>query len=165
MRSLDGGVEINIAPQGDNTVADLVAIQQLLARYCFAHDSQDPEMLATTFAKDAQLMGLQGRDNIAARYAEGYKTLSARRRHVLTNFILLEDGETEALVQSYITLYLIKGEQLELHLIGVYRDRVVLEDGQWRILTREATMDTPYNPGDTKPAAPGTYAGSEPRQG
>lgn len=144
-------------------MADLAAIQQLLSKYCFAHDSQDPEMLATTFAKDAQLMGITGREAIAARYAEGYKNLSARRRHVLTNFLILEDGDTEALVQSYITLYLIKGEQLELHLIGVYRDRVVFEDGAWRILTREATMDTPYNPGDTKPAAPGTYAGSAPR--
>jgi hypothetical protein len=141
-------------------MADLVAIQQLLSKYCFAHDSQDPEMLATTFAKDAQLMGLQGRETIAARYAEGYKNLTARRRHVLTNFLILEDGETEAVVQSYITLYLIKGEQLELHLIGVYRDRVIVEDGEWRILTREATMDTPYNPGDARQAAPGTYAGN-----
>ena len=145
-------------------MADLVAIQQLLARYCYAHDSQDPEALAQTFAKDAELMGLKGRETIAARYGEGYKTLTKRRRHVLTNFILLEDGETEALVQSYITLYLIDGEQLELHLIGVYRDRVILEDGEWRILTREATMDTPYNPGDTKPASPGTYQGSQPQR-
>jgi len=145
-------------------MADLAEIQQLLSRYCFAHDSQDPEMLATTFATNAKLMGIEGRENIAARYAEGYKQLTARRRHVLTNFLILEDGEDEALVQSYITLYLIKGEQLELHLIGVYRDRVVKEDGEWRILTREATMDTPYNPGDTKPAGAGTYAGSAPRQ-
>jgi hypothetical protein len=83
---------------------------------------------------------------------------------VLTNFILLEDGDEQAVVQSYITLYLIKGEQLELHLIGVYRDTVVLEDGEWKILTREATMDTPYNPGDTTPAAPGTYQASEERR-
>ena len=41
-------------------MADLVAIQQLLARYCFAHDSQDPEMLATTFAKDIRLLGEHG---------------------------------------------------------------------------------------------------------
>lgn len=141
-------------------MADLVAIQQLLSRYCFAHDSQDPEMLATTFAEDATLMGIQGRDNIAARYAEGYKNLTARRRHVLTNFILLEDGDERAVVQSYITLYLIRGEQLELHLIGVYRDTVVLEGGEWKILTREATMDTPYDPGDARSASPGTYAGS-----
>ena len=138
-------------------MADLAAIQQLLSRYCFAHDSQDPEMLATTFAKNATLLGITGRDEIAARYGEGYKNLTARRRHVLTNFLILEDGDERAVVQSYITLYLIRGEELELHLIGVYRDEVIVEDGEWKILTREATMDTPYNPGDTKPAAPGTY--------
>ncbi|HEY3485565.1 MAG TPA: nuclear transport factor 2 family protein [Ilumatobacteraceae bacterium] len=138
-------------------MADLAAIQQLLSRYCFAHDSQDPEMLATTFAKNATLLGITGRDEIAARYAEGYKNLTARRRHVLTNFLILEDGDERAVVQSYITLYLIRGDELELHLIGVYRDEVIVEDGEWKILTREATMDTPYNPGDNKPAAAGTY--------
>jgi len=138
-------------------MADLAAIQQLLARYCFAHDSRDPEMLATTFAKDASLVGEHGRDAVVARYAEGYKHLTARRRHVLTNFIVLEDGDTEAVVQSYITLYLIRDDTLELHLIGVYRDRVIIEDGEWKILTRDATMDVPYNPGDTRPAAAGTY--------
>jgi len=139
-------------------MADLAAIQQLLSRYCFAHDSQDPEMLATTFAKDATLLGITGRDEIAARYADGYKHLTARRRHVLTNFLILEDSDERAVVQSYITLYLIRGEELELHLIGVYRDEVIVEDGEWKILSREATMDTPYNPGDTQPAAPGTYS-------
>lgn len=138
-------------------MAELAAIQQLLARYCFAHDSQDPEMLATTFAKNATMMGINGRDEIVAKYAEGYQSLSARRRHVLTNFIILEDGDDRAVVQSYITLYLIRGDELELHLIGVYRDTVVVEDGEWKILTREATMDTPYNPGDTAKAAAGTY--------
>lgn len=138
-------------------MADLVAIQQLLSRYCFAHDSQDAAMLASTFASDAHFMGKHGRDAIAARFAESYKTLTARRRHVLTNFLILEDGETEALVQSYITLYLIKDEQLELHLIGVYRDRVIIEDGEWKILTREATMDTPYRPPDKSGAKSGTY--------
>ena len=139
-------------------MADFVAIQQLLARYCFAHDSQDPEMLATTFAKDVVLLSEYGRDAVVARYAEGYKHLTARRRHVLTNFIMLEDGENEAVVQSYITLYLIRGDTLELHLTGVYKDHVIVEDGEWRILGREATMDVPYNPGDTQPAAAGTYS-------
>lgn len=138
-------------------MADFIAIQQLLNRYCFAHDSQDPVALAKTFAKNAELMGITGRDEIAARYGEGYKHLSKRRRHTLSNFILLEDGEDRAVMQSYITLYLIENEQITLHLTGVYRDTVVLEDGEWLIQTREATMDVPYNPGDTTPAAAGHY--------
>lgn len=145
-------------------MADASAIQQLLARYCWAHDSQDPVMLATTFAKDAEMMGLKGRDEIAARFAAGYPNLTARRRHMLTNFLIIEDGEDRAVVQSYLTLYLIRGDELETHLTGVYRDTVVKEDGEWKIFTREATMDTPYDPGDTKPAGAGTYQGSQPQR-
>lgn len=138
-------------------MADLGAIQQLLVRYCWAHDSQDLALLGSCFADDVQLLGARGREEVVSRYAAGYAALTARRRHVLTNFLLLEDGDSEALVQSYITLYLIRGEELELHLTGVYRDRVVFEDEGWRILAREATMDVPYRPGDVPSAPAATY--------
>jgi len=140
-------------------MADLLAIQQLLARYCWNHDSQNPEGVAACFTKDATFLGVTGRDKIAERMGKGYKSLTARRRHVLTNFIMLEDGETEAVVQSYITLYLIKGEELELHLIGVYRDHVQIEDGEWKISHRDATMDVPYQPGDRARAEAKDYPG------
>jgi hypothetical protein len=132
-------------------VADLLEIQQLLYRYCYAHDSRNEEMLRSCFAKDAELLGAKGRDNIVATFTNGYKQLTSRRRHVLTNSFLVQDGEDEAVVQSYITLYLIDGEHLSLHLIGVYRDHVIKEDGEWKILSREAEMDVPYTPGDVKP--------------
>jgi len=32
----------------------------VLFRYCYAHDSQDTEMLRTVLAKDASLLGQQG---------------------------------------------------------------------------------------------------------
>jgi hypothetical protein len=129
-------------------MADLQAISRVLYRYCYAHDSRDVEMLASTFAKDVELLGQKGRDAVAAVYANGYKTLTAQRRHVLSNIMLLEDGDDRAVVQSYITLYLIRDGKLEVHLSGIYRDHVVIEDGEWKILTREAQMDSPYNPGD-----------------
>jgi len=132
-------------------VADLLEIQQLLYRYCYAHDSRNEEMLRSCFAENAELLGSKGRDNIVATFMNGYKQLTSRRRHVLTNSFLLQDGEDDAVVQSYITLYLIEGEQLSLHLIGVYRDHVIKEDGEWKILGREAEMDVPYTPGDVKP--------------
>ena len=58
-------------------------------------------------------------------------------------------------MQSYVTLYLIDGDHEEFHLTGVYRDHVVLEDGGWKIRTREAEMDVPYNPGDAPAALTG----------
>lgn len=138
-------------------MADYAQVAQLLIRYCAAHDSRNVEMLKSTFASDIELMGIQGRDAVAERYAAGYQQLTKQRRHILTNIFIVEDGEEEALVQSYITLYLIDEGQLELHLTGVYRDRVVLEEGEWKIRSREATMDVEYNPGDAKAAPAATY--------
>jgi hypothetical protein len=140
-------------------MADLVEIQQLLSRYCWAHDSQDIEALASCLSKDVTLFGVTGRDVVVGYYREGYKQLTARRRHVLSNFIMIEDGEDEAVVQSYITLYLIRDDKLELHLTGVYRDYVVREDGAWRIKGRDATMDVPYDPGDAARAPAANYPG------
>lgn len=132
-------------------MADLADLQQLLARYCWAHDSRDPEMLATCFTEDVKLLGAEGRDAVVARYAKSYAKLTKQRRHVLSNFLILQDGDDEAVVQSYITLYLIQDDRLELHLTGVYRDHVVRQDGVWKIKGREAVMDVPYNPGDLQP--------------
>ena len=120
-------------------------------------------MLGDCFAADVELLGAKGRQAVVDRYATGYQHLTKQRRHVLTNVFIVEDGEEEALVQSYITLYLVDEGRLELHLTGVYRDRVVREDGKWRIRTREATMDVEYNPGDTTPAPAATYEGSSAR--
>lgn len=105
-------------------------------------------MLASCFAKDVSLLGVEGRDAVVEAYTAGYKLLAARRRRILTNVFMVEDGEEEAVVQSYVTLYLIRDDALEVHLTGVYRDHVVLEDGQWKIKGRDATIDVPYNPGD-----------------
>ena len=77
-------------------MADLLVIQQLLARYCFAHDSRDLEMLAGCFTADVSLLGAEGREAVVARYARGYEQLTKRRRHVLSNFIVLEDGDDHA---------------------------------------------------------------------
>jgi 3-phenylpropionate/cinnamic acid dioxygenase small subunit len=144
-------------------LADYAAIAQLLYRYCAAHDSRDLEKLGECFASDVELLGARGRQAVVDRYASGYQHLTKQRRHILTNVFIVEDGEEEALVQSYITLYLIHEGQLQLHLTGVYRDRVVIEDGQWRIRSRQATMDVEYNPGDTAPAKAATYESSAAR--
>lgn len=138
-------------------MADYSEIAQLLYRYCAAHDSRNLEMLGSCLASDVELLGAKGRDEVVDRYRTGYQHLQFQRRHVLSNVFIVEDGDEQALVQSYITLFLVKEGRLETHLTGVYRDTVVREDGQWRIRSREATMDVEYNPGDTSPAPAATY--------
>ncbi len=133
-------------------------IQQLIYRWAWGHDSHDPDLVATTFAKEAEAMGASGRDAIGNVYREAYKIKSAQRRHALTNFLVLEDGDEKMVVQHYLTLYIIRGKTVELHLTGVYRDTVVLEDGEWKIFARTTILDAPNDPGDLPLKNPaGTY--------
>lgn len=140
-------------------MADYGEIQQLLAKYCFAHDERDLDMLASCFASDVSMMGVAGRDNVVAAYGAGYQQLTIKRRHVISNIFIVEDGDERAVVQSYITLYLVHDDQLSLHLTGTYRDTLVREDGAWRIQGREVVLDVPYNPGDVAKAPVATYRG------
>jgi hypothetical protein len=129
-------------------MADLKAIEQLMARYCYAHDERDLDMLRTCFAQDAVMHDRHGPDEITEGYAMLYQQMTARRRHILTNFLFLEEGDNESLVAAYETFYLIKGDKLELHLTGVYQIRVVIEAGAWKIKNMAATFDVPFDPGD-----------------
>ena len=124
-------------------------VQQLLHRYCYAHDEQDVEAFRTLFAEDATFLGATGPQAIVDAYTAGWGLLRFKRRHVLSNFILLEEEPDRAVMQSYVTLYLIKDEgELETHLIGVYVDHVVREGGEWKLHHRDAETDVEYNPGD-----------------
>lgn len=134
------------------SAADYAEICQLLYRYCAAHDARDVEALRHCFAADAELFGRRGREAVVERLAAGYVGITAQRRHVLTNIFIVEAREDEAIVQSYITLYLVRHGKVELHLTGVNRDRVVREEGAWKIRSREMLRDVEYDPGD-RPAS------------
>lgn len=131
-----------------SSLADYNAICQLLYRYCAAHDARDVQALRRCFAADVELFGRRGRDAVVERLAAGYVGITAQRRHVLSNVFIVEDGDDEALVQSYITLYLVREGKVELHLTGVNKDRVVREDGEWKIRSRDMLRDVEYAPGD-----------------
>ena len=127
--------------------------QELLARYCFAHDSQNLELLEQCLSSSVSLLGKTGRREVVQAYADSYRQLTRRRRHVLTNFMFLERSESHARVQAYETFYLVddQTESIELHLTGIYRVRLVRENDQWFIQTIEGSFDVPYNPGDAPP--------------
>jgi hypothetical protein len=135
-------------------MADMARIQELMARYCYAQDSRDLVMLEACFTADATISGLPGDsglaglDGILRACGRIHGMVKARRRHVLTNFFFLEEGDSEARVQAYETFYLIRDEELELHLTGIYRIRVAIEDEAWKIRHIEAAFDVPFRPGD-----------------
>ena len=143
-------------------MADLAEIQKLLYRVCYSNDERDAEMWASCWTEDAQMGGgarseidagtagvFKGREKITAALTRAWKRQTYRRRHVLSNVFLLEDGEDEAVVNSYITLFLIENEgRPKLEITGRYRDHVVRDKGEWRIKERHAVMDSVYQPGD-----------------
>ena len=143
-------------------MAELEEIRALLYRACYANDERDAELWESCWTEDAQMGGgsrsevasgeanvFQGRAAITAALTHAWERQTNRRRHVLSNIFLVEDGEDEAVVHSYITLYLIKDEgRPKLDITGSYRDHVVRESGQWKIKQRHAVMDSVYQPGD-----------------
>lgn len=143
-------------------MADLEEIRALLYRVCISNDERDAQLWESCWTEDAQMGGgsrsevaagtaglFEGRAGITAALVAAWKVQTHRRRHVLTNVFLVEDGEDKAVVNSYVTLYLIKDEgRPKLELTGSYRDHVVREDGQWKIKKRHAVMDSVYQPGD-----------------
>lgn len=126
----------------------LAEIEELMARYCYVHDAQDPNGVAECFASDAVHLNQDGRDGVRTFYEAMYATHEAHRRHVLTNFFMVSENEASAAARATILLYLIKDGQVNLHLTGIYNMSLVVEDGAWKIRQIVADFDVPYNPGD-----------------
>ena len=131
-------------------MADYNEIVQLLFRYAYAHNERDPELLGKCFANDVRLQSTHGRDAVVAAYQRLWdRQVLFRRRHVFANTFIVEETETEAISMTYHVVYWIKDRaSIQLGGIGRYKDHVILEDGEWRILARDVSLDAPYEPGD-----------------
>lgn len=143
-------------------MADLEQIRALLYRVCYANDERDAALWESCWTEDAEMGGgsrsevaagtanvFKGRETITAALTAAWATQTHRRRHVLSNVFLVEDGEDEAIVSSYVTLFLTRDEgRPRLEITGSYRDHVVRRDGRWRIDKRHAVMDSVYQPED-----------------
>ncbi len=143
-------------------MAELEEVRALLYRVCYANDERDAELWESCWTEDAEMGGgsrsevaagkanvFQGRAAITAALTHAWKQQTQRRRHVLSNIFLVEDGDDEAVVNSYVTLFLIRDEgRPKLDITGSYRDHVVRANGKWKIKKRHAVMDSVYQPGD-----------------
>jgi hypothetical protein len=145
-------------------MADIETIRALLFRACLANDERDGDLWASCWTDDAEMGGgarseveagtvnvFRGKDSIVHALIGAWERQTHRRRHVLSNVFLLEEAEDRAVVNSYITLFLIENEGApELEITGSYRDTVVRADGAWKIQKREAVMDRIYRPPDAE---------------
>ena len=135
------------------TLEQKLEIHELLSKAAYAYDERDEQMLAESFAKDAQFtMRIAGgdligpfasRDGIMELMTNSMAEQSDVRRHIISNIFFDESGE-QPLAISNLTLVATENSEIQLLSAGVYRDTVVQEDGQWRVLNRHLELDKPY---------------------
>jgi hypothetical protein len=126
---------------------DVVAIQQLLHRYCFVVDSGTPDEASSLFHETATLVPVysgeepcKGRAAIREWYAAFNRNVRSRvdhLRHSVTNPLIDVQG-SEATARSYVTADSISKKYGVPHtLLGVYVDRLIKDGGQWYFKERQ----------------------------
>jgi uncharacterized protein (TIGR02246 family) len=140
------------------TTSDIVEIEQLLYRYCFAVDAGEAEKIANLFAEDATLAPLytgeapvEGRAAILGwyqRYGQSVNANAEHLRHVVSTPLIDVDGD-RASARCYLTANSrSKKSGLASWTAGAYHDELVKRDGRWLFKRREihvhyATEHTP----------------------
>lgn len=149
--------------QGSNT-ADLLAIQDMMARYEWALDSADAKGYAALFAEDGRMVfgGTNERVGRAAIQAE-IETLSRtfarafpggvtpKIQHILSNLVIVQHGDTAEAKSFWTEIWNPTGKSMGVRAAGHYEDRLVKRNGQWLFLRREIFDDFPQTPAPARP--------------
>ena len=119
---------------------DIVAIQQLYARFCNTLDDGEADAFAACFTSNATFGGVgtpvQGHDALR-QFAVGL--VSKNMRHVATGIYIEGDGD-QAVGRAYLVAY--RGSRpAKLLATGRYRDKIRRDDGTWRFAERVFTPD------------------------
>lgn len=116
---------------------DIVAIQQLVARYNHAIDGGDAEGWGRCFAPEGSFQ-ISGREPTVGReaLAEIVRRRADGSRHVTTNMLIEGDGDT-ATMRAYLTVL----RERAVSVTGSYTDRLVKVDGRWLFEQRLFTAD------------------------
>lgn len=124
---------------------DVVAIQQLIARYAHALDAGNGKEWAATFTEDGVFKFVDsnrvvaGREQIAALVRPGRKPYESR--HNLQSPWIEVNGDTATL-----KAYLIVTRGTEVIVTGSYDDTLRRVNGQWLFSERRFTNDKPAEP-------------------
>jgi 3-phenylpropionate/cinnamic acid dioxygenase small subunit len=121
-----------------------IAIHNALARYAYAYDMDQLDLLDACFAQDAEVWfstGRQsGREAVLAelhRRRSGYRPRGATPWHIITNVFARQGEPNEILATSYFSFGVHEpGQAMSISKYGRYDDVFVLEAGQWRIARR-----------------------------
>jgi len=119
-----------------------LAIQELFARYAHAVDNLDPEAWVQCFTPDGVFqVGTRAMRGQAA--LRGYAEVHVREircRHLMGNFLYEIHGD-EATGQCSMLATLATAGGYKIFAQGRYVDRLVKQDGQWKIAHRRVELD------------------------
>lgn len=123
---------------------DILAIQQLYARYNHAIDFADPEGWANCFTPDGVFASptqgeTVGRDALRSFAAAFVQRMKAR--HWTNNLVVEGDGAT-ARGSCYLALLVLGEGGPRIAATGVYRDELVRTLEGWRFRRRDVTLDS-----------------------
>ncbi|MBV9578387.1 MAG: nuclear transport factor 2 family protein [Chloroflexi bacterium] len=110
--------------------------------YAHRHDSRDVEGYASLFAVDGCFVSARseyrGRAAVKDFIADLYRSQPADRRtkHLCGNTTVDLDGSTASAITDFVAYERFGDGAWQVHTIGQYRDRLVLEDGEWRFAER-----------------------------
>jgi 3-phenylpropionate/cinnamic acid dioxygenase small subunit len=108
---------------------DIIAIQQLVARYAVAVDTDDAGGFLACFTPDgafsSSFANARGREELLAMRGRG---VPGRTRHFITNLIIEGDGDN-ATVNAYLFS---TRPVLQDSTVGTYENDVVKLDGKWQ---------------------------------
>jgi uncharacterized protein (TIGR02246 family) len=130
------------------TVADELAIRNVLARIAQYADSGSMDDYAALFTEDAcwempPQAAKQGRAEIRAagerRRADGATGPGSHTRHLIGTVAVTVDGD-EAVAESYWQFYVSTGTKPELRSMGAYRDTFRRDPVGWRLAERRITV-------------------------
>jgi 3-phenylpropionate/cinnamic acid dioxygenase small subunit len=136
------------------SIEDKLAIHELLGRAALGYDEREVDMLAGCFGQKAEfsmriaggdLVGpFVGRDEIMGLMTGSMATQTDVRRHVISNIVFTSSNTDAVEVVSNLTLLATENGNIELLSAGIYRDKVTLSDGEWRISHRHLDLDKAY---------------------
>jgi ketosteroid isomerase-like protein len=136
-------------PQYDDRLRDLEdkqAIAEVLYAYCASLDRMDLDALASLFTADCVVdygpeARLQSRGAERLRHDLARMWRWARTSHHLSNVMVTLDGDGEhAGATSYVIAWHERPDGSTATMMGQYQDRLVREEGQWRISRRRQVL-------------------------
>ena len=120
-------------------IEDRLAIQELVARYNHAVDFGDQQAWLALFTDDGVFEGgpepryeMRGREQLA-QFASRFQG-DRGSRHWTNNSIIEGDGDEVTHIMYLAVLR--TGDPPGIRLTGVYRDRIVRQNGQWKFKSR-----------------------------